>query len=363
MDIATYLREQKQRLADTSQIVRDYSVFDFNYVPDRPLMREESKRIIDAMLRFEASGIPSNLAIIGSRGSGKTLTLRYLQHSLKEQTGLQVLYANCRAHNTSFKILAHLTGVRARGASLTELYDRFCDMNRTKTVVVLDEVDLMSPKDRRREILYLLSRSSSPYMVVLLSNNPQVIQDLDAPTTSSLQPELIHFRNYDAKQLGQILDDRAERGLHEWDPGQVAKIAAMTARRTNSDARVAIKTLYYLVTESGRDVESHFNKAQQEIVVDMIANVSDASLMILWAASNCKVPHAKTVYKLYSQYSQARHDKPFSYVYFYSTLSYLQSIGLVALVSVKIGRTYTNRILLTFDPEILTPILKLRFER
>ena len=71
--------------------------------------------LIDDMLQFEVSGIPTHYAIIGSRGSGKTLTLKYLQRVIPEQTELEVLYANCRDHNTSFKILAHLLGVRARG--------------------------------------------------------------------------------------------------------------------------------------------------------------------------------------------------------------------------------------------------------
>ncbi len=89
---------------------------------------------------------------------------------------------------------------------------------RRKTVLVLDEVDLMSPKDKRREILYLLSRSEQPYMIIMLSNSPHVLKQLDAATRSSLQPMPLHFRNYDAQQLQEILTDRARRGLHESDP-------------------------------------------------------------------------------------------------------------------------------------------------
>jgi len=38
-------------------------------------------------------------------------------------------------------------------------------------------------------------------------------------------------------------------------------------------------------------------------------------------------------------------------------------MGLVALISTKQGRTYTNRILLTFDREVLNEICNLRFGR
>ena len=54
-------------------------------------------------------------------------------------------------------------------------------------------------------------------------------------------------------------------------------------------------------------------------------------------------------------------EEPYSYVYFYSNLSYLQSLGLILLASAKLGRTYTNRIQPTFDPGILEAIWPMRF--
>ena len=361
MDIAAYLEQQKRHIGREARSVRDFSVFDFDYIPQQPLMREEIKLLIDDMLRFEISGIPTHYAIVGSRGSGKTLTLKYLQRVIPGQTKLSVVYANCRQHNTSFKILAHLLGVQARGASLSELFSTFCGKCQGKTVVVLDEVDLMSPKDRRREILYLLSRAERPFMVIMLSNNPHVLKDLDPATRSSLQPVPLHFPNYDAGQIGQILADRAERGLTEWNEGHLREIAARTARDTNADARVAIKTLFYAATKPGEDLADCFERARRDVVIDLINDLSDSALMILWAVVTAKTDFAKEVYNRYRRYCQARTEKPFSYVYFYSTLSYLQSAGLVALVSAKVGRAYTNRVLLTFDQPVVEQICQLRF--
>ena len=70
----------------------------------------------------------------------------------------------------------------------SELFERFCMGCRGKTVVVLDEIDLMSIKDRRREILYLLSRSEKPFMIIMLSNSPHVLKELDAATRSRVWP-------------------------------------------------------------------------------------------------------------------------------------------------------------------------------
>ena len=363
MDIASYLARQREQLDQESRLVKDFSVFDFHYIPDEPMMREESKTIIDELLRFDLSSVATHLAVIGSRGSGKTLTVRYLQRTVPQHTDLEILYANCRHHNTSFKVLAHLLGVQARGASITELFERFCVRFPKKTVVVLDEIDLMSPKDRRREILYLLSRSEQPFMVIMLSNSPQVLKELDAATRSSLQPVPVHFRNYNAQQMQEILQHRAERGLHRWDEAVLAEIGALTTKLSNADARLAIKTLQYSVTGRGKDLRACFDRARRDLVVDLINDLADPILSILWAVGTSPIDFAKAIYERYCRFSQGIQEKPFSYFYFYSNLSYLQSVGLVALVSTKQGRTYTNRVVPTFDGAVVREIAALRFER
>ena len=362
MDIASYLQQRKDNVGKESRQVKDFSVFDFNYIPEQPLMREECKELINEIVDFEISGIPNHLAIIGSRGSGKTLTVKYLQGVIEAQTALKVLYANCRHHNTSFKILAHLLSVQARGASLAELYDRFCATYPGKTVVILDEVDLMSPKDKNREILYFLSRSEKPYMVIMLSNTPHVLKQLDAATKSSLQPFPLYFKNYNAEHISGILIDRARKGLHHWEEGQISKISALTTKRTNSDARVAIKTLFYRVTAPEKSIELCFEDARRDLILDVINDLSDANLMILGSAATDKSGLAKDIYRRYCRFSHDHGVKPYSYVYFYANLSYLQSVGLLALITTKVDRAYTNRVMLTFDKSIAEQICRLRFE-
>lgn len=363
MDVAEYLRRQKENLVEQAKLVKDFSVFEFDYIPDQPLMREEATRLMDEMLRFEISGIPTHHVLIGSRGSGKTLSVKFLQRIMPGQTALDVLYANCREHNTSFKILAHLLDVQARGASLAELFQEFCARHARKTVVILDEIDLMSQKDPRREILYLLSRAGQPFMVVALANNPHIVRSLDPATRSSLQPVPVHFRNYDAEQIGEILKDRAERGLVHWDEARLAEIAAMTVKRTNADARVAIKTLYYSITKPDGDLSACFERARRDVVVDMIHDLSDATLAILWAVRSAPTDFAKDIYARYCRFCQGRAEKPFSYVHFYSNLSYLQSVGLIALVSTKVAKTYANRVVLSFEEAVVDQICRLRFEQ
>ena len=43
MDINAYLSDKERRFNKTSERVKDLRVFDFNYIPEQPLMRDELK--------------------------------------------------------------------------------------------------------------------------------------------------------------------------------------------------------------------------------------------------------------------------------------------------------------------------------
>jgi cell division control protein 6 len=361
MEIEDYLNRRTEHLARHARSIRDARVFDFNYIPEKPLMREEVKPLIDGLLRYATTGIANHVLVFGSRGSGKTLMVRYVSNLLQAKHDITFAYANCRQHNTSFKILASLLNIRPRGCSLDELWQRFCEEHPGRVVFVLDEVDLISEKDRNKDILYLISRSAQGYMAVLLSNNPRFLGTLDESIRSTLQPEMIHFRNYGAPEICSILLDRAREGLGHPATQVAAQIGALTAKHTNSDARVAIKTLYYTALEPQADLREVFHRARRDILMDVIADLNDWNLMVLRAALATPEPHVKTVYEQYRRLSLLSHEQPFSYVYFYSNLSYLQSLGLILLVSTKVGRTYTNRIQVLFDPELLESVWQSRF--
>jgi Cdc6-like AAA superfamily ATPase len=172
----------------------------------------------------------------------------------------------------------------------------------------------------------------------------------------------LYFRNYNADHISQILLDRARKGLNSWDEGQIANISALTTKRTNSDARVAIKTLFYKVMTPENSIEQCFEDARRDLILDVINDLSDANLMILWAAATGKSDLAKDIYERYCRFSHDHGVKPFSYVYFYANLSYLQSVGLLALIATKVERAYANRVMLTFDKSIAEQICKLRFD-
>lgn len=361
-DIETYIQKSREEVQRLNSDVRDFRVFDFNYIPEKPLIRTEAKRLIDLFVRYQQTGIPRNLVVIGARGSGKTLILKYLSRAFSSKLQLPFQAVNCRVHNTSFKALAHMLKVRPCGYSYSELCDRFEKEIPGKCIVVLDEVDLLSEKDFRKDILYFLSRSPNRYSIVLLSNNPKFLNTLDESTRSSLQPDVVFFRNYSANEILDILKDRAAMGLKSTDTALLAEIAAMTAKNTNSDIRVALKTLLYVVTKEAENVAASFERARQDIVSDLLHNLNDKALLILRAVCEEPTGFVKGVYKQYVSLSQALGEEPYSYVYFYSNLSFLQSVGLIMLISAKLHRAYTNRIHPLFPKEQLDSVLHARFQ-
>ena len=272
-----------------------------------------------------------------------------------------MLYCNIRNHNTSFKAFAYLLKKQFRGGSLDELYAAFRARFPSMTVVVLDEIDLMSPKDKNMEILYRLSRSSANYMLVLLSNNPRALRGLDESTRSTLQPRSLHFKNYDAQQLYAILQARAQQGLKQHNEEDLKKIAALTTRNTNSDVRVAIKSLFYIASEPGLAVETAMERAGKDVVTDVIQDLNDKCLLILESTRRARSRLSKDIYQQYKKLSEVYGEAPFSYMHFSNNLSYLQSSGLILLLSTKVGRTYMNRIRILFDQDAEAEIFHSRF--
>ena len=361
MDVTEYIRTKRSSFSEQTKTIIDYSVFDFNHVPAAPLIRTESRPIIDSLIRYEKTGIPTNQVIFGSRGCGKTLTLKYLSGLMQGDSSLNILYANVRYYSTSFKILAHLLGTSSRGTSLAELYARFQDTYPAQTVIILDEVHLWAPKERQRELLYFLSRDNRNYLLIMLANDPRFLSEIDQSVRSTLQPELIHFQNYKAVDIASILDERAKRGLQKPALSINKKIAAYTAREANSDVRVGLKALYYWATHGRKNVDKCFENARKDIYVDLITDLSDTNLLILKAASIVSDKFAKKVFAAYTDIARRNNENPCSYVHFYNQLSYLQSLGLIMMLSTKVNRTYANRITLLCNPEIIREAYRIRF--
>ena len=357
-----YIEQSREEAERVGSSIKDFRVFSFEHIPERPVIRPEVKRIVDCLIRYQQSGIPRHLVIVGPRGCGKTLTFRYLEKTFAEKLKLPFFGVNCRIHNSSFKALAAMLKTKPRGYAYSELCERFEQDIPSPAVIVLDESDMLGEKDLRRDILYFLSRSPKRYSVVLLSNNHRYLKQLDESTRSSLQPEVISFRSYSAQEILDILKDRADTGLKTIDSGFLEEIAAMTAKNTNGDVRVAIKALLYCATKEAGTVTECFSKAREDIIKDVLANTNEKALLILKAAQEEPTRLVKTVYQHYVELSRKCREEPYGYTQFYSTLGYLASLGLILLMSAKVDRTFTNRIEPLVSPDELNAVIAQRLQ-
>lgn len=75
-EIDEYLLHKEKRVEKRNERIRDFRVFDLNYIPEKPLMRNEVKPVVDALLRHQKTSIANNVLIVRTRGSGKTLSGR-----------------------------------------------------------------------------------------------------------------------------------------------------------------------------------------------------------------------------------------------------------------------------------------------
>lgn len=355
--ILTRVREETKQ---DKKVIKKLQIFDFNYVPGKIFLRGEGELIVTNIVKFDELGTPFNLFIYGSRGSGKTVLLKYIQKTLGSKIETPMRYINCRFSNTSSKILSELTGRPSRGLGANELFSTLTETC-NKMVIILDEVDLLSDRDKNQNILYFLSRSEKKYMVILLSNNPHFYNRIDPRASTTLQLEKLHFRNYNAFEIYKILVQRCKEGLKKYNIADIRKIAALTAKESNGDVRTALKTLQYLVTKKYAQIEASFQKAREDIFVDLLANQNDAVIIILRAAQKSESKLVKEVYGVYLELCETVKERPFSYMHFYNNLAYAQSTGLILLVSTRVHRGTSNSIELMFDERILNSIFNVRF--
>ena len=157
------------------------------------------------------------------------------------------------------------------------------DYSERVVVIMLDEIDKLVEKSGD-DTLYNLSRMNSELensrvSIIGISNDLKFTDFLDPRVKSSLGEEEIVFPPYDANQLRDILQHRAEVAFKDGALSEdVIPLCAAFAAQEHGDARRALdllRTAGELAERSQSEtiVEDHVRRAQDKIELDRVVEV------------------------------------------------------------------------------------------
>lgn len=207
---------------------------------------------------------PNNIFLYGKTGVGKTAGTRYLLGHLVEDAkqyddiDLTVKMMNCDGLTSSYQIATRLVNkfrddsdrISTTGYPRSTVYDMLweeLDDCGGTILIVLDEVDHIDDDS----ILYQLPRarangnlSDAKIGIIGISNDFSFRDDLSPKVKSSLCEEEIQFPAYDASELIQILEQRADVAFHDGVlEGGVIQLCGAYGAKDAGDARQSLDLL------------------------------------------------------------------------------------------------------------------------
>ncbi len=305
-----------------NNIFRNREVLRHSYRPQiLPHRRPQIDQVASILAPSLKNETPSNILIYGKTGTGKTAVVRYVGTELENAsthmgTSCRVVHINCESIDTQYRVLAQISkslsdddevaSDRARsiipmtGWPTDQVYQELKNQLEATggvLVIVLDEIDKLVKKSGD-ETLYNLTRintdlKKSKVSMIGISNDLSFKDFLDPRVLSSLSEEELVFPPYNAPQLCDILQQRADIAFNDnvLEDGVIPLCAALAAQE-HGDARRALDLLRVsgeiADREEGEQVsEKHVKKAQAKIetdsMVECIATLPTQSKVVLYS--------------------------------------------------------------------------------
>ncbi len=378
-------------------IFSNKDILSIKYKPENIPHREEQistvAKILAPCLRKEK---PSNIFIYGKTGTGKSLCANYVCKQLsniseKKNIPLKIVYLNCKmgkVADTEYRLIAQLARefgqtVPATGLPTSEVYKIFYELIDEKeviTILVLDEVDRLLDKCGD-EVLYNLTRinqelKNAKLNIIGISNDVTFINNLDPRVRSSLNEEEIVFPPYDALQIKDILNERAEQAFNGGviSESVISKCAAYAARE-HGDARRALDLLRVageLAERMGKDkveeedVDSAEEKIEKETIEEVVEKLPKQSQSVLYATllllKNRKEEeevYTGEIYDVYKSVCIRTSSKPLTQRRVSDLIAELDMMGIINAKVISKGRYgRTREISLSMTKEIVNNVGK-----
>ncbi len=245
--------------AGSSTILKNECALDLEWIPKILPYREMQQRHIAACIKpliEERNG--KNLFVYGIPGIGKTVATKHVLRDLDNETDKVIpFYINCWQKNTSFKVFVELCNQLeyrfTQNKKTEEIFDILeKKINQKSAVFVFDEVD----KAEELDFLYTLLERIYKKTIVLITNYPSWLEQLDARIASRLLPELLEFKEYTKDEVRNILKQRVSFAFAEnrCELGAFNLIVEKTAER--KDVRCGL----YMLREAALAAEEQNSK-------------------------------------------------------------------------------------------------------
>ena len=252
-----------RRFERKQNIFRNKDALGESYQPDQIEERdEEIDEYMHALQPIVDGWEPNNIFLYGNTGVGKTAVTDYLLDRLQDDVAdyddvdLSVIPLNCKTLNSSYQVAVELVNkLRPAGGEISstgypqqtvfkKLYRELEAVGGT-ILIVLDEIDSIGDRD---ELLYELPRArannnldSAKAGVIGISNDFKFREQLDPRVQDTLCERELQFPPYDAPELENILESRAEIAIAEGAVEQgVLNFCAALAARDSGSARQAL---------------------------------------------------------------------------------------------------------------------------
>jgi archaeal cell division control protein 6 len=287
-------------------------------LPHRKPQIDELASILAPALNNET---PSNILIYGKTGTGKTASVRYVGTELENASALtgmrcNIVHLNCEVIDTQYRVLAQIANllddIEAHASDSTRIHipmtgwptdqvymelKNLLESNGGVLVIVLDEIDKLVKKSGD-DTLYNLTRintdlKNAKVSIIGISNDLRFTDFLDPRVLSSLSEEEIVFPPYNAPQLCDILQQRAEMAFVEAAlEEEVIPLCAALAAQEHGDARRALDLLRVSGELADREnattvAERHVRMAQEKIetdsMVECVSTLPTQSKAVLYA--------------------------------------------------------------------------------
>ena len=278
-----------------------------NIVARDPYINILAKKVFSRPLK---KFIPDNIFVYGSHGIAKTLVISKLGRSMEEETNSRTrfVHIHCEKDNTTPKVLKKIlfslgVNVHEFGVSSSYYYNKLykhADNNLDFLILALDEVDELIKMSGDELILNLLRAREQNEInycnitIVCIANDPHIMEKIRSKVRTMLPKEnWILFRDYNAGELTEILETRAEEGLKtkNIEKGVYSKIGGIV-RQEGGDARRGIsylKNLVYYCEENNFDkirtkhVDEIKNMVERDILEEELGGYNEQKQFFLYS--------------------------------------------------------------------------------